>query len=92
MSKQKADSSDSKRAATTEELGADALERVTGGRGETIGIGKYPPAEPGALLIGPLEAAMGSLTRPRFVWPPEGGRVNATDSSDPDAYPLSPGS
>lgn len=53
---------------------------------------KYPPAEPGALLIGPLEAAMGSLTRPRFVWPPERGRVNATDSSDPDAYPLSLGS
>lgn len=55
-------------------------------------LSKYPPAEPGALLIGPLEAAMGSLTRPRKFWPPEGGRVNATDSSDPDVYPLSPAS
>ena len=26
---------------------------------------KYPPAEPGALIDEPLEAAVGSLTRPR---------------------------
>ena len=36
--------------------------------------GKYPPAEPGALGIGPLEAAAGSLTRPYNCWPPKGGR------------------
>ena len=29
---------------------------------------KYPPAEPGALGIEPLEAAVGSLTRPQFSW------------------------
>src|ERR1700741_747122 len=34
---------------------------------------KYPPAKPGALGIGPLKAAVGTLTRPRFCWPPKGG-------------------
>lgn len=38
MSNQKVDNGGSKRAATAEELGDDALERVTGGRGETTGI------------------------------------------------------
>ena len=51
MSKQKADSSDSKRAATTEELGADALERVTGGRGETIGIVREHTRHPAKVSV-----------------------------------------
>ena len=29
--------------------------------------GKYPPAKPGALGFGPLKAALGTLTRPRFL-------------------------
>ena len=46
--------------------------------------GKYPPAEPGALSMEPLEAAGGSLTRPQLVRPPKGGEHN------PLAQKLSP--
>jgi len=42
-------------------------------RDEMIFPGKYLPAKPGALGIGPLKAAVGTLTRPRCCWPPEGG-------------------
>jgi hypothetical protein len=35
--------------------------------------GKYPPAEPGALGIGPLEAAIGVADAAPFIGPPKGG-------------------
>jgi hypothetical protein len=35
---------------------------------------KYPPAEPGALMMGRSKRQSGSLTRPRLFGPPEGGR------------------
>ena len=40
-----------------------------------IGLGKYPPAEPGALGSEPLEAAVGVAdAAPILLGPPEGGR------------------
>jgi hypothetical protein len=51
--------------------------------------GKYPPAKPGALGIGPLKAAVGTLTRPRFCWPPKGG-LSATYSFGRAEYPQPP--
>jgi hypothetical protein len=57
-----------------------------------LGQGKYPPAEPGALGIGPLEAAvrvadaaLHSLATRR--WP-----ISATNSFGPSGRPLAPGS
>jgi len=32
-----------------------------------LGARKYPPAKPGALLIGPLEAAVGVADATRFL-------------------------
>jgi DNA-binding transcriptional ArsR family regulator len=36
-------------------------------------LSKYPPAEPGALGIGPLEAAIGVADAAPFIGPPKGG-------------------
>ena len=38
------------------------------------GASRYPPAEPGALGIGPLEAANRVADATLHLWPPEGGR------------------
>jgi hypothetical protein len=53
-------------AATKAEAVAEAEQAIDRALAPKKLRGKYPPAKPGALGIGPLKAAVGTLTRPRF--------------------------